>query len=74
MPMQTGYAVTIKGFLSVDQSDLDSHAKALAALRAAKEGNMDQLLDLMALDHIDVRPRTRRAPVPTVPTKSGAVG
>ena len=36
MPMQTGYAVTIKGFVTVDPSDLDSHAKAIAAVQAAE--------------------------------------
>ena len=35
MPMQTGYAVTIKGFVSVDPSNLDAHASALAAMQAA---------------------------------------
>ena len=36
MPMQTGYAVTIKGFVTVDQSDLDAHAKAIVAVQAAR--------------------------------------
>ena len=68
MTMQTGYAVTIKGFVSVDRNDLDAHAKALAAMQVAREGNMAPLFELMAFERIDVRPRTRRAPAPTVPT------
>ena len=65
MPMQTGYAVTIKGFVSVvDPSDLDAHARAIAAVQAAKDRNVAPLFELMALEHIDVRPKTRHAPEP----------
>ena len=65
MPMQTGYAVTIKGFVSIaDPSDLDTHAKALAAVQAAKDRNVAPLFELMAIEHIDVRPKTRHAPEP----------
>ena len=64
MPMQTGYAVTIKGFVRVDPSDLDAHARAIAAVQAAKDRNVAPLFELMALEHIDVRPRTRHAPEP----------
>ncbi len=64
MPMQTGYAVTIKGFVRVDPSDLDAHARAIAAVQAAKDRNVAPLFELMALEHIDVRPKTRHAPEP----------
>ena len=67
MPMQSGYAVIIKGFVSVaDRSDLDSHAKAPSRRCSRRRSwqRMDQLFELMTIENIDVRPRTRHAPEP----------
>lgn len=37
MTTRSGYAVTIRGFIPVDPSDLDGHAKVLEAIREAKQ-------------------------------------
>lgn len=60
MPMQSGYAITIKAFIPADPKDLDAQAKAIAAAQAAKTGDLAPALELMTVDEIDVRPRTRR--------------
>lgn len=67
MTTRSGYAVTIRGFLPVDPSDLDQHEKVLAAIREARSPSgppnttgADPMLGWMEVEVFEVRPVTRR--------------
>lgn len=75
MTTRSGYAVTIRGFIPVDPSDLDQHAMVIEAIREARTplGDPDngagpnQMFSIMEVETFDVKPVTRRA-------KDGGVG
>lgn len=71
MANKVGYLVSIKGFIPVDQSDIDGHAKALAAILTAvsppaepivpTNDPMASMFNLMEIETFDVKPVSRRA-------------
>lgn len=61
MALKNGYAVSIKGFIPVDPSDLNSHRKALDAITKAKDGeDAGPMFDLIEVEQFDVTPTSRR--------------
>ena len=72
MSTRAGYAVTIRAFIPVAQSDLHQHAKALAEINEAKTlasgmikpgevVSADAMFRRMEVEQFDVKPVSRRA-------------
>ncbi len=68
---QSGYRVTIQGFLPVDPADIASQQKAINALAAAGSGSLADLVAMLADAemHSKLTTRTVDDPAPP-PTKS----
>lgn len=65
MAMRSGYAVTIRGFIPIDKSDLVGHRKALEAVAEAKgDAGSDRdpkaLFDLLDVEEFSVKPVQRK--------------
>lgn len=71
MTTRSGYAVTIRGFIPVDPSDLADHGEVIAAITAAKAlatsayeigetPSADAMIKQMEVETFEVRPITRR--------------
>lgn len=68
---QSGYRITIAGFLPIDASDLASQKKAIDALTAAGTGSLADLVAVMtdADLHYKLTTRTVDEAPPEVPPK-----
>lgn len=73
MSLESGYSVTIKGWVPADPNDLDRHGKAIEALKKAKAGDFADVLAIMAVEETDIAARTRRAKAAPEAEKPAAV-
>lgn len=65
---ESGYTIRIGGFVPVEKNDFERHEKVLAAINAARRGNVDSLMELLKVEDVNSQTVQRR-PVKAEPAK-----
>lgn len=72
MPRQTGFAITIKGWIA-GSKDMDAQVKTLTAIAAAvKSGDAATVIDMMTIDKDGIEAKSTSRNIEAAPTPSPA--